>query len=348
MAQLADRSRQTVLTDNYAPVENLLAPVARLAGDFQRHKLVDQAGALLQAGQFQLAATQFERALKVKFDDTRAHIGLGNALEQLGQPQRAMFHYQQVVWLTPDDPVGSWNLGRLLWLGGRPDEAEVMFRRGLKSNPDHIALRRALAQLLAAKNMWPEARAQYTKLLAREAGQWSDHYALGIVQLAMKFEAKANEAFEKAVQIGADQGAHMKVGLFWVQQGRHDRAIAVFRAGIAAKPDDANLKNSLAWVLATCPDAKLRNGTEAIALAEQVKAKTAGDNPQVLDTLSAAYAEAGRFEEALTTAEQALAAARKIKAQKLVAGIRTRLELYRQKKPYHEPTKEKDQAANDK
>ena len=348
MAQLADRSRQTVLMDNYAPVENLLAPVARRAGDFQRYLLVDQAGALLQTGQFQLAAAQFERALKVKFDDTRAHIGLGNALEKLGQLQQAMFHYQQVVWLTPDDPVGTWHFGRLLWLGGRPDEAEVMFRRGLKSNPDHVPLRRMLAQLLAAKNMWPEAKEQYTKLLARDAGQWSDHYALGIVRLAVKSEDKANEAFEKAIQLGADQGAHMKVGLFWVQQGRHDRAVAVFRAGTAAKPDDANLKNSLAWVLATCPDAKLRNPTEAITLAEQVKAKATEDNPQVLDTLSAAYAEAGRFEEAVTTAEQALAAARKLKAQKLVAGIRTRLELYRQKKPYHEPTKEKDRAANDK
>jgi Flp pilus assembly protein TadD len=72
------------------------------------------------------------------------------------------------------------------------------------------------------------------------------------------------------------------------------------------QPDNQNTCNTLAWVLATWPDAAVRNGVKAVALAEKADRLTGGTNPVIIETLAAAYAEAGRYSEAATAARKAL------------------------------------------
>jgi tetratricopeptide (TPR) repeat protein len=138
------------------------------------------------------------------------------------------------------------------------------------------------------------------------------------------------------VHLGKNENAHLKVGMFWTQQGRYDRVVEMFRSAVAENPADLGLGNSLAWVLATCPDAKYRDGAQAVRLAEPINEKTGKSNPKALDTLAAAYAEAGRFDEAAATAKRALAAAKAAGLAPLAATIEKRLTLYAQKKAYHE------------
>ena len=69
--------------------------------------------------------------------------------------------------------------------------------------------------------------------------------------------------------------------------------------------------NNLAWLLATHPDAELRDGAEAVRVAERMCEAVPAPPPVLLDTLSAAYAEAGRFDDALRTVDRAIAAAEK-------------------------------------
>jgi tetratricopeptide (TPR) repeat protein len=90
-------------------------------------------------------------------------------------------------------------------------------------------------------------------------------------------------------------------------------------------------------VLATCPDAGLRNGAEAVRLAERACELTHYGEPSFIGTLAAAYAEAGRFPEAVTTAEKAVQLATDAGSKKTAGENRQRLELYRTGKPYHEP-----------
>jgi Flp pilus assembly protein TadD len=92
----------------------------------------------------------------------------------------------------------------------------------------------------------------------------------------------------------------------------------------------------LAWLLATAGDHKLRNGNEAVALAERISAGTSHSNPLVLDTLAAAYAEVGRFGEAAKTAEQAIALATTAGQTNLAANVKSRLETYRKNLPFRE------------
>ena len=102
-------------------------------------------------------------------------------------------------------------------------------------------------------------------------------------------------------------------------------------------PNLLALMNQTAWVLATCPDASIRNGTEALALAQRVVKASRGKDPSILDTLAAAYAEVGRFSEAAQTARQALVIATQQEGtQPVVEGLKARLALYEANAPFRD------------
>jgi tetratricopeptide (TPR) repeat protein len=89
---------------------------------------------------------------------------------------------------------------------------------------------------------------------------------------------------------------------------RYDEAEEVLREAVALDPENAYALNGLAWHLATVPEAGRRDGDEAVELAEKALEQAGTRPPALLDTLAAAYAEAGRFAEAVRTEEEALAA----------------------------------------
>jgi hypothetical protein len=96
------------------------------------------------------------------------------------------------------------------------------------------------------------------------------------------------------------------------------------------------LLNNLAWLLATCPQASVRNGPEAVQLAEKACQLTRYQTTALVGTLAAAYAEAGRFDDAIATAQKACALAAKTGDQARLQKNRELLELYQQHLPYHE------------
>ena len=121
------------------------------------------------------------------------------------------------------------------------------------------------------------------------------------------------------------------------QLGRTREAVAQYREALRLNPNLAVALNNLAWVLATSPDDGLRNGTEAVRLGERACELTHYDEPLFIGTLAAAYAEAGRFPEAVATAEKAEQLATTAGSKKPAGENRQRLELYRAGKPYHDP-----------
>jgi len=114
-----------------------------------------------------------------------------------------------------------------------------------------------------------------------------------------------------------------------------DEAITCFQRALQIKPDYAEAQNTLAWVLATCPQASLRNGNKAVKLAQRANQLTGDGNPVVLGTLAAAYAEAGRFPEAVATAQRALQVAETQSNPALADAIRSQMKLYQAGLPFH-------------
>jgi protein O-mannosyl-transferase len=117
--------------------------------------------------------------------------------------------------------------------------------------------------------------------------------------------------YEKALQLQPDNpDAYTNLGNAFLQKGRVQDAIAQHRNALRIAPEHVAAQVNLAWLLATSPDPSLRDGPEAVALAEQARRLTNGKQPIVLRILAAAYAETGRFPDAIETAKEALQLAR--------------------------------------
>jgi tetratricopeptide (TPR) repeat protein len=119
-------------------------------------------------------------------------------------------------------------------------------------------------------------------------------------------------------------------------RGRAAQAIACYREGLRLRPGQVETANNLVWLLATNPDAGLRDGAEAVRLAQQACEGSGYKQAVVVGTLAAAYAEAGRFPKAIATAEQAIALATAAGEVELADRNRKLLELYRAGKAVRE------------
>src|ERR1700732_4553372 len=92
---------------------------------------------------------------------------------------------------------------------------------------------------------------------------------------------------------------------FWRKRHAED-AIAQYREALRLAPENIAAQSNLAWLLATCSDPSLRDGSEAVLFAERARRLSGGNRPVILRILAAAYAENGRFADAIRVAEHAL------------------------------------------
>jgi Tfp pilus assembly protein PilF len=129
---------------------------------------------------------------------------------------------------------------------------------------------------------------------------------------------------------------HHRLAVVLQSEGKCKEAIAEYELVLANHPNDASVRNNIAWICATSPDAGVRNGARAIELLLPA-AEKAGCEANLLDTLAAAYAEAGQFERAIETANQAIGKARNDGLPTAaVADMESRLALYKRHQPFHE------------
>ena len=120
------------------------------------------------------------------------------------------------------------------------------------------------------------------------------------------------------------------------EAGQLDEAIDQMDAASKLDPNQPLLLNDLAWLLATNPSPPEGAAERAVVLAERADAMTSHQSLLTLDTLAAAYAAAGRFDDASKTAHEALSLATAAGRQGTAADVRSRLELYRQSMPYRD------------
>jgi protein O-mannosyl-transferase len=142
--------------------------------------------------------------------------------------------------------------------------------------------------------------------------------------------------------------AHDNLGIILLARGEIAEARAHFLRALEIKPDNVEVANNLAWVLATCPVASLRNSAEAVEIARRANRLSGGNRASVLDTLAAAYAEAGRFAEAVQTARKALELAVQQNNQPLVDALPARIALYEAGKPFRQTTSASGDTSNPK
>jgi tetratricopeptide (TPR) repeat protein len=285
--------------------------------------------ALLQQGAILEAIAEYRKALDLRPNFLEAHNNLGNALTDHGELVEAIAHYRKALDLRPNLPEVHNNLGIALSRKGEAGEAIAQFRKALDLRPDWALARENLGRALLRKGDFDGAMACFEKtavLPSDPAQSWHN--------LARQFfkEGHLTEAIaccRRALSISprfADAWAEL--GAVCFNNGQIQEAEESWQKALDINPAQPQIQNQLASLLATASDASLRNGPRAVALAGQAMELTGGGNPIILGTLAAAYAEAGRYDEAVATARKALTDAQAQKDDKLAGALQEQLKLY--------------------
>jgi tetratricopeptide (TPR) repeat protein len=285
--------------------------------------------ALMQSGRTGEAVPWFEKAIALNPKDAGAESNLAIALSSMGRQDEAIPHLQRAAELMPREPGFQSNLGAALAAQGRVDEAIPHFQKALDIRPDDVTTHVNLAMALATTGKVDDAIEHLDKAARLTPDDAGIQTNLGA---ALALEGRAGEAIphlQKALQVAPDSAeAHYHMGVAEFMQGKVTEAVTEWRKAISLQPDNVLALNRLAQVLSTSGQASLRNGAEAVELAERA-VKTGGEQEAaLLDTLAAAYAESGRFKEAVETAQRALALATQHGEQRLAEGLRARIALY--------------------
>jgi tetratricopeptide (TPR) repeat protein len=247
------------------------------------------------------AMAQYQEALRFKPDYAEAHVNLGVLLQRLGKLEDAIGHYEQAVRIKPGFAEAHNNLGSALLQAGQVEGAIGHLHEALRLKPDF-----ALA-----------------------------HYNLGNALSQAGQPEEAVGEFEQALQLNPEyDAAHRDLALVLEQTHRVREAIAQYEQALRIKPDRPVVENNLAWLLATLPPADGGDPVRAVTLAERICQLTNNRMPPYLDTLAAAYAAAGRFDDAIATAQKAIDLANSTGLPQVARQIEPRLQLYRRGQPY--------------
>ncbi len=294
--------------------------------------------ALAAQGRFDEAIKDYRQAIQINPNFSEAQYNLGNTFATQGRFDEAIKSYRRAIQINPNNFKAQFNLGNAFAAQGRFDEAIERFRRAIQINPNSSEVLNNLGNALAARGRFDEAIENY-----RLAIQINPNYceALDNLGVALATRGRFDEAIENyrlAIQINSNRPeTFFHLGMTLGQLGRTREAVAQYREALRLNPDLAGALNNLAWVLAASSDDDLRDGAEAVRLAEHTCELTHDGEPLFIGTLAAAYAEAGHFPEAVITAEKAERLATTAGQTAVAANNRHLLELYRAGKPYHEP-----------
>jgi tetratricopeptide (TPR) repeat protein len=166
-------------------------------------------------------------------------------------------------------------------------------------------------------------------------------YRMGVRLVQMGKWAEAKQVYSALLTyLPDDMTGHLGLAVTLSHLGRKTEAIGHLRAVLQQDSDNPDVLNNLAWMLATDSNAGVRDGREAVRLAERACELTHYDVTILVGTLAAAYAETGRFDEAIATAEKACALASAAGDQGLLKKNQELLALYQKHQSYHEPAEE--------
>ncbi len=300
--------------------------------------------AYYQTKRLEEAITQYQIALKIDPDFADAHNNLGLCLFQEGRVNEAIAHYQRAVEIKPDFAEAHKALGDCLFQTGRLNEAILQYQKAVEIKPDYAEAHSNLGYSLFQAGRVNEAIAHFQRAVEIKPDFAKAHNNLG----GSLFQAgRVNEAiahFQRAVEIKPDYAeAQYDLGccLLLLRTGRANEAFAHLQKALEIKPDlaetfDPAVNNNLAWSLATDPDVSKRNGALAVKLAEGACRRTHFQETTMVRTLAAAYAEDGRFDDAIDAAQKAHALAFKSGEYELLGKIQEQLALYHNHQPYRE------------
>ncbi len=249
------------------------------------------------------ALEDLDQALAMDPGNVAVLLMRASVYQEKGDKQKAMADVDKALKLKPELPVTIRTRALLLAESRQFDEAVGELEKLRKLDPKDTLTLLQLAMLYGAQKKAAKAIETYTLLLAEDPDEWRALRGRGDAYLNVGKQAEAVADYEKALKL---------------------------------QPKEQGILNNFAWVLATSPDDKLRNGKRAIELATLACEVTEYKLPHILSTLAAAYAETGDFETAIKWSTKAV----EIGDKEHDESLKKELESYKAKKPWRESLNE--------
>lgn len=292
--------------------------------------------------------TLFGHALVVTKDDATAHLTLGAFFEEQGRRDEALNEFREALRVNESVFVRTlsetkFSLASHLLLAtafeqqGRRDEALEQYREALRVNHASAEAHNDLANLLDEMGRPDEALVHYREAVRLKPDAPLAHDNLGTLLIKLGQFDEAMRQYAEASRLQPDDPrTHYLMGKAWLRRGQSAEAITQFRDALRRDGNNFQTLTCLARVLASDENPRIRNGPEAVALAEQANALTDGRQPFVLDTLAMAYAETSRFVDAQQAVQKAVGIAVVAGERDSVSNMQRRLNLYQSGRPYRE------------
>jgi spermidine synthase len=235
---------------------------------------------------------------------------------------------------TIDSAQKRVELARSAELASDQAELERQLRRALELEPG-VELLTEIGHLYARAELWKESAATYEEALALAPDDTSLLEWTTLANRQLDRPERMRELLERQLALQPDDVvSHLRIASVAKRLGDEKAAIRHKREVIRLGSGEPALRNDVAWTLATSRDEQIRDPAEAIRLAEALVDEAQTRDPNEIDTLAAAYAAAGRFEDAVRTASQAASLAAERGQTELAETIRSRVEIYRSQRPY--------------
>ena len=232
------------------------------------------------------------------------------SLSELGEDQEAIKEAERAVELNPTNSSVHLDLA-VSAKRSDPERAIAEARRAIELGPENSSAQQFLMNCFVESHRYGEASDLGREWLAVTPYDAAAHSALSVALAETGDLTSAAQHFGYVMMLRPEaEQAHAQLRQILLSLARDPDGLQRLRDIAANAPDSPRMLDELAWLLATYPDSKSRDGTEAVRLAEHACALTERRIPALLDTLAAAYAEAGDFPRAISVAEEALNDAR--------------------------------------
>ena len=279
----------------------------------------------------------YQEVLRRQPDNLRLRYRFAVRLREIQNYDDALEQLSGVIKQNPDFVDAHQLMGLLYGQLGKAELAASAFQEVLTRQPHHQEALFGLGLVLSELNRTEEAAAQYEKLLGIAPEHAGAHYRLALL---LRDSGQHEEAVRHLKQVLSARGptamAHHELGVTLLQLQRPAEGVAHFEKAIQINPRLLGSVNNLAWIRATCPDAGLRDGQQAVELAEHACEATNFQNVSLLDTLAAAYAEVGRFDQAVEMITNAINLVQKSNRVSQLPSLQTRQQLYQNHQPYRD------------
>lgn len=241
--------------------------------------------------------------------------------------------------LDPNGPAIHNNRGYAWYLKKDYDKAIGEYDEALRLNPRLAAVYSNRGLALSNKMDLDKAMDDFNEAIRLDPRLARAYNNRGVVWRENGEYDKAIGDYSEAIRLDPTLVAvYHNRGLAWNDKMDYGKAIGDYSEAIRLDPRDADGYIARAWIWATAPDEKVRDGKQAVESATRACELNEWKSPEWLDTLAAAYAEAGDFDAAVTWQEKAIGLI-DAKDEAEIADYRSRLNLYRDKKPYHQESR---------